>query len=119
MVAYSEVIASKESSIFTLKIFTKDSLDPSTKSLIEESFKVKSTITKIRKRNWLRESNVKFSPVKINKFIIRSSFFANSVKQDRFSLIIDASLAFGTGHHHSTKFCLELIQELKKGELIR
>ena len=114
MVAYSEVIASKESSIFTLKIFTKDSLDPSTKSLIEESFKVKSTITKIRKRNWLRESNVKFSPVKINKFIVTSSFFANSVNQDRFSLTIDASLAFGTGHHVSTKFCLELIQELKK-----
>ena len=65
-------------------------------------------------QNWLRESNVKFSPVKIKKFIVTSSFFANSVKQDRFSLIIDASLAFGTGHHYSTKFCLELIQELKK-----
>ena len=114
MVAYSEVIASTESSLFTLKIFTKDSLDPSTRSLIEESFEVKSTITKIRKRNWLRESNVKFSPVKINKFIITSSFFAKSVNQDRFSLTIDASLAFGTGHHVSTKFCLELIQVLKK-----
>ena len=36
------------------------------------------------------------------------------MKQDRFSLTIDASLAFGTGHHYTTKFCLELIQELKK-----
>ena len=114
MVSYSEVIASTESSLFTLKIFTKESLNPSTRSLIEESFEVKSTITKIRKRNWLRESNVKFSPVKINKFIVTSSFFASSVNQDRFSLTIDASLAFGTGHHVSTKFCLELIQELKK-----
>ena len=114
MVAYSEVVASAERSLLTLKIFTNDSLDPIIVSLIEKSFEVKSTITKIRKRNWLRESNVKFSPVKINKFIVTSSFFASSVKQDRFSLTIDASLAFGTGHHYSTKFCLELIQELKK-----
>ena len=59
-------------------------------------------------------SNVKFSPVRINKFTVSSSFFASSVKQDKFSLIIDASLAFGTGHHYTTKFCLQLIQELKK-----
>ena len=114
MKVYSEVIASTERSLFTLKIFTEFSLDLITISLIEESFEVKIFITKIPNRNWLRESNVKFSPIKINKFIITSSFFAKSVKQDRFSLIIDASLAFGTGHHHSTKFCLELIQELKK-----
>ena len=114
MVEYSEVISVTERSQFTLKIFIKASIDPITMTLIEESFQVKSTITKIRKRNWLRESNVKFSPVKIKKFIVTSSFFANSFKRDKFSLTIDASLAFGTGHHVSTKFCLELIQELKK-----
>ena len=100
--------------MFTLKIFTKASLDPITISLIEECFAVKGVITKVKKKNWLKASNVKFSPVKINKFIVTSSFFANSVKQNRFLLTIDASLAFGTGHHYSTKFCLELIQELKK-----
>ena len=114
MVAYQEVIASTESSVFTLKIFTEVALEPITISLIEECFSVKSAITKTPKKNWLKASNVKFSPIKIKKFIITSSYFANSVKQDRFSLIIDASLAFGTGHHYSTQFCLELIQELKK-----
>ena len=98
----------------TLKLFTEVALDPIIISLIEECFAVKSVITKTPKKNWLKASNVKFSPVKINKFIVTSSFFAKSVKQDRFSLTIDASLAFGTGHHYSTKFCLELIQELKK-----
>ena len=100
--------------MFTLKIFTEVSLDPITILLIEECFGVKSAITKTPKKNWLKTSNVNFSPVKINKFIVTSSFFANSIKQNRFSLTIDASLAFGTGHHYSTKFCLELIQELKK-----
>ena len=102
--------------MFTLKTFTEASLDPITISLIEECFAVKSSITKTKKKNWLKTSNVKFSPVKINKFIVTSSFFANSFRQNRFSLIIDASLAFGTGHHYSTKFCLELIQELKKSQ---
>tara|TARA_B100001057_G_scaffold408573_1_gene422897 strand:+ start:238 stop:957 length:720 start_codon:yes stop_codon:yes gene_type:complete len=83
-------------------------------SLIEECFSVKIAVSKTPKTNWLKASNVKFSPVKIDKFTITSSFYANLVKQDKFSLTIDASLAFGTGHHYSTKFCLELIQELKK-----
>jgi len=89
-------------------------LDPITMSLIEECFSVKIAVSKTPKTNWLKASNVKFSPVKIDKFTITSSFYANLVKQDKFSLTIDASLAFGTGHHYSTKFCLELIQELKK-----
>ena len=114
VIAYQEVIAYTNKPLFTLKIFTKKTLDPITICLIEECFEVKSTITKVPRRNWLKASNVKFAPIKIDKFIVASTFFANSVKQDRFSLTMDASLAFGTGHHYSTKFCLELIQELKK-----
>tara|TARA_Y100001968_G_C19279717_1_gene678609 strand:- start:55 stop:987 length:933 start_codon:yes stop_codon:yes gene_type:complete len=113
-VVYQEVVVCTKKPLFTLKIFTKRALDPITIYLIEECFEVKITTTKVQKRNWLKASNVKFSPTKIDKFIITSSFYARSVKQDRFSLTIDASLAFGTGHHYSTKFCLELIQELKK-----
>ena len=114
MLVYQEVIASKDNALFTLKVFTEVPLDLITKCLIEECFAVKIALTKTPKKNWLKASNVKFSPVKISKFIVTSSFFANTVKQDRFSLTIDASLAFGTGHHYSTKFCLELIQELKR-----
>ena len=43
MIAYSEVIASTQRALFTLKIFTNASLDPIAISLIEESFEVKST----------------------------------------------------------------------------
>ena len=111
---YQDVIASPKRPIFTLKIFTKVRLDQITICLIEECFEVKAVITKVPKRDWLLASNVKFSPIKIDKFIVTSSFFANSARQNRFSLVIDASLAFGTGHHYSTKFCLELIQVLKK-----
>ncbi len=114
MVTYREVIAVTGKPLFALKIFTKKALGSITICLIEQCFKVKTTITKVPKRNWLKASNVKFDPIKIDKFIITSSFFASTVKQDKFSLTIDASLAFGTGHHYSTKFCLELIQELKK-----
>ena len=114
VIAYHEVITRTERPLFTLKTFTKNALDSITVCLIEECFKVKFTIKKIPRKNWLKASNVKFRPIKINRFIVSSSFFANSVRQDKYSLTIDASLAFGTGHHYSTKFCLELIQELKK-----
>ena len=114
VIEYQEVIACTNKPLFSLKIFLKRASDPITICLIEECFKVKILITKVQKKNWLRASNIQFSPVKINKFIVTSSFFANSVKQDKYSLIIDASLAFGTGHHYSTKFCLELTKNLKK-----
>ena len=111
---YQDVIASPKRPIFTLKVFTKVRLDQITICLIEECFEVKAVITKVPKRDWLLASNVKFSPIKIDKFTDTSSFFAKSIKQDKFYLIIDASLAFGTGHHYTTKFCLQLIQDLKK-----
>ena len=114
MVSYQEVIACTQKTLFTLKVFTKEGLGTITLSIIEKCFEVKTTATKVPKKNWLKVSKVKFSPIQIGKFIITSSFFANSVSQGRYSLIIDASLAFGTGHHYSTKFCLELMQELKK-----
>ena len=114
IVAYQEVIVCNDEPLFTLKIFTKVDLDSIAIKLIEECFAVTISIEKIPKRNWLKASNIKFSPVKIDKFIVTSSFFASSVKQNRFLLTIDASLAFGTGHHYSTKFCLELILKLKK-----
>ncbi len=117
VVEYQEVIACTNKPLFNQKFFLKRALDPITICLIEECFKVKILTTEVQKKNWLRASSVQFSPVKINKFIVTSSFFANSVKQDRYSLIIDASLAFGTGHHYSTKICLELIQELKKMQI--
>ena len=88
------MIACSEKSLFALKIFTKVAFDIITICLIEECFEVKTTITKVPKRNWLKASYVNFTPVKIKKFIVTSSFFANSVKQDKFSLKIDASLAF-------------------------
>ena len=114
---YQEVIACADKPLFNQKIFLKRALDPITICLIEQCFKVKILKTKIQEKNWLRASNVKFKPVKINKFIVTSSFFVKSVKRDRYSLTIDASLAFGTGHHYSTKFCLELIQELKRMQI--
>ena len=113
LTAYQEVIVSSEKPLFTLNVFTTEPLSFITISLIEECFSIKTNIKNVPKRNWSKVSNVKFSPVKINKFTVASSFFANSVKQDKFSLIIDASLAFGTGHHYTTKFCLQLVQELK------
>jgi len=114
VISYQEVIACTKKPLFTLKVFTKKALGPITICLIEECFGVKARITKVPKRNWLKASSVNFGPIKIDKFTVTSSFFAHTVKQDRFSLTIDASLAFGTGHHYSTKFCLELIQRLKK-----
>ncbi len=108
------MIACPVKPLFTLKVFTNTALDPITICLIEKCFEVKTTIKKVPKRNWLKASDVKFGPIKIDKVIVTSSFFANSVRQDRFSITIDASLAFGTGHHYSTQFCLKLIQELKK-----
>ena len=81
---YQEVIACADKPLFNQKIFLKRALDPITICLIEQCFKVKILKTKIQEKNWLRASNVKFSPVKINKFIVTSSFFANSGRQDRY-----------------------------------
>ncbi len=66
--------------------------------------------TSIADRDWVRESRANFKPVRIgNSLEIIAPW--HTPAQNLASITINPSIAFGTGHHPTTRMCLEFIAE--------
>lgn len=65
-------------------------------------------------RNWVALSLASLGPVRVGRFILHGSHDRDSIPPGRIGLEIEASLAFGTGHHGTTRGCLEALGNLAK-----
>ncbi len=62
-------------------------------------------------KDWNEEWKKSFKPIDVgNNLTIIPSWLESDT--DRISIIVDPGMAFGTGHHETTKRCLMLIEEL-------
>ena len=71
----------------------------------------------VEEEDW--ESNWKeyFHPIKIGKkLVICPTWRNNELFPDRKVVMLDPGMAFGTGHHPTTRMCLELIEEIIRGD---
>ncbi|MEQ8370864.1 MAG: 50S ribosomal protein L11 methyltransferase [Alphaproteobacteria bacterium] len=66
-------------------------------------------------RDWVAESNRRISPVQAGRFIVHGAATAVAVPVDGIEVIVEASLAFGTGEHASTRGCLLALDDLAGG----
>lgn len=65
---------------------------------------------------WIEKTLRDLVPVRAGRFIVHGSHDKDSVKPSDIGILVDAGLAFGTGHHGTTAGCLEMIgNELKSG----
>lgn len=62
--------------------------------------------------DWVAHVKRELTPVEAGRFFIYGSHDKDRVPEDAEGLCIDAAMAFGTGHHDTTKGCLEAIDEL-------
>lgn len=65
-------------------------------------------------QDWVTLSQGQRGPVRAGRFVIHGSHDRDSVPASRFAIEIDASNAFGTAHHASTRGCLLALDELAK-----
>ena len=65
-------------------------------------------------KNWLNENIQKFKPVTIGNFIIYDNNYFKLCNVPKKLLKINASYAFGTGHHYTTRHCIQNLCELSK-----
>jgi len=73
-------------------------------------------IIKLPVKNWVLESLRFLTPVLAGRFYIHGSHDQPKITDDAISICIPAGLAFGTGHHETTKGCLlEFDQILGEG----
>lgn len=71
------------------------------------------TIEELIEKDWVAENQKTFIPLTVGPFYIHDTQHQESPPQDKICLQIDASTAFGTGHHGTTQGCLEALAFLK------
>ena len=69
-------------------------------------------ISEIPDQDWVAKVQRELAPVVAGRFFVYGSHDAGKVPDDCIPLLIDAAMAFGTGHHGTTKGCLEALDLL-------
>lgn len=72
-------------------------------------------VSELPETDWVAHVRRELHPVQAGRFFLHGSHDAGSVPEDAIPLLIEAAMAFGTGHHGTTKGCLEAVDRLFTG----
>src|SRR4249920_2248573 len=64
--------------------------------------------------DWVRKSLEGLTPVEAGRFVVYGAHHRAGVRANRIGIQIEAALAFGTGHHGTTRGCLLALDQLTK-----
>jgi ribosomal protein L11 methyltransferase len=64
--------------------------------------------------DWVRKSLEGLTPVEAGRFVVHGAHHRAGVRANRIGIQIEAALAFGTGHHGTTRGCLLALDALVK-----
>jgi len=80
--------------------------------------RLEAELTSIREEDWANNWKQYFKPFKVGeKLVIKPSWEEYDNEDNRIILEIDPASSFGTGKHHTTRLCLELLEKsLNKGD---
>lgn len=92
---------------------------PEQRSLVESLLETKTLLREpyfeeLPEVDWLAENRKSFPPLEIGSFFIYSSYYDGERPRDKYSFLVEASLAFGTGQHQTTQACLIALEQLKE-----
>ncbi|MGR3199617.1 MAG: 50S ribosomal protein L11 methyltransferase [Paracoccus sp. (in: a-proteobacteria)] len=69
-------------------------------------------VSELPEMDWVAHVRRELTPVRAGRFYVYGSHDADTVPEGAEGLCIDAAMAFGTGHHNTTKGCLEALDRL-------
>ncbi|WP_024788270.1 MULTISPECIES: 50S ribosomal protein L11 methyltransferase [unclassified Lebetimonas] len=106
----------------TLVLRSEDNFEPLIEELkeyvsaLEEIFNtninIKTNVEKKSNIDWIENYKKSIKPIEIGGFYIHPSWYKN--KNDKENIIIDPALAFGSGHHETTRSCVKAINKYVK-----
>jgi len=74
------------------------------------------TLTKKENQDWIKQYQDSVQPIEVGEFYIHPSW--NEPKEDKLNIVIDPTLAFGSGHHETTNECLLAVSKYVKKDMI-
>lgn len=69
-------------------------------------------VSEVPDTDWVAHVRRELPPVVAGRFFVYGSHDADQVPSDKIALLIEASMAFGTGHHGTTLGCLQALERL-------
>jgi len=70
------------------------------------------TVSELPETDWVAHVRRELHPVEAGRFFVYGSHDADRLPAGRIGLMIDAAMAFGTGHHATTQGCLRALDRL-------
>jgi ribosomal protein L11 methyltransferase len=71
-------------------------------------------LERVAAKDWVTESLAGLEPVRAGRFIVHGAHDRARVPLNRIGIEIEAALAFGTGHHGTTRGCLLALDRISK-----
>lgn len=69
-------------------------------------------VSEVPEQDWVAHVRRELSPVEAGRFFVYGAHDAEKVPEGRVALLIEAAMAFGTGHHGTTLGCLRALDHL-------
>lgn len=69
-------------------------------------------VSELPEVDWVAHVKRELAPVEAGRFFVHGSHDADKLPADKIGLLIDAAMAFGTGHHGTTLGCLKALDQL-------
>ncbi len=90
-----------------------DPPDETALSLLAAAFGARPfAVSELPEIDWVDKVRRELSPVEAGRFFLYGSHDADRVPEGAVALLVDAAMAFGTGHHGTTKGCLVAFDRL-------
>ena len=69
-------------------------------------------VSEVPETDWVAHVRRELAPVEAGRFFVYGSHDADKLPADKIPLLIEAAMAFGTGHHGTTLGCLKALDHL-------
>lgn len=101
------------SGLFEVGGYFETSPDTTALALLAAAFGAKPfAVSELPETDWVAHVRRELAPVTAGRFFIYGSHDADKVPDDCVPLLIEAAMAFGTGHHGTTLGCLRALDRL-------
>ena len=80
--------------------------------IFDEKIDLKVEVEEKENKDWVENYKKSIKPIEIEEFYIHPSWYED--KEGKVNIIIDPALAFGSGHHETTRSCVKAIKKYVK-----
>ena len=84
------------------------------RALVPSAAAVAATIERIAAADWVTMSQAGLEPVRAGRFVVHTAAYPAEAPAGGRAFRIEASQAFGTGHHETTAGCLDMLDRLER-----